>query len=505
MANKIIQLPDGRKVSFPAEMSNAEIKSKIREKFPNIDKPMQREGESAAMDDPLNVSAVGVKIPTDYGRQQAVRHVLQAPSFGWGEELESFFTGTPVEQIRSEMKQFDVETEGGGSAAEAAAGLMIPFGGKGKLIKTIAGAFGYGAGKSEGDVSERMKEGAISTAIGVPFSFLTSGFLNLASKPLRQKALVAERKQTTESLQTAAQQAYKDADLKGTFLSPNDAKSLNQQVISALDVDFDPVNYPRANRILGFVRNATTQQAKAGGQRMNVPTGMTFQKLEDLRRKMWNEYNSAKKAGDGNEMGYILGMINKVDDHIDQFPDSSELIKNARYLYKQSQKASALDAAIDLADLQVASTGSGGNTVNAYLQAVKKILNDPKQKRFFDQNEVAIMEEFIRTGGGNSQIKRALSKLSPSGNGLMVALAGIGSSINPKLAAMFGLGTAAKMSSEASAREGIQKIFSQFTKGTPSENIIQPPYRLPPTMLPIMATEPAKKEAERLGILGTMP
>jgi len=148
MADKIIELPDGRQVSFPEAMPNEEIKAIIKSKLPNIDKPMRQMGESAAADDALNVSTVGVKMPTDYGRTQAVRSFAQGlPAVGtFMDEIESFFTDVPTDQITSEMKQYNLETEGAGTTAEMVGAGMSPLGGAQKILKNIGSAFSYGAG-----------------------------------------------------------------------------------------------------------------------------------------------------------------------------------------------------------------------------------------------------------------------------------------------------------------------------------------------------------------------
>jgi len=475
----IVALPDGRKVKFPDGMPKDEIKALIKSKFPNIDKPMYEAGQPAAEDDALGVGASGVSMPTEYGRTQSVRSYAQGLPFvgSFMDEVESFFTGIPSEQIRSEMKQYNIESEGAGTTAEMVGAVMSPLGGAQKLAKVIGSGFSYGAGKAEGDLEERAVEGLKTAAVAVPFTYLTTGMLNLPGKALKAKSMAAERKQTVESATNAYKQAYKDADLAGVLMSPRDTLNLTKRVRQSLDsdVDWNPQAYNRASKALQMV------------EKRNLST-MTFEGLEDLNRKLWKEYNAAKVSGDGNEMGYILKIINEVDDTIAQLPLTHQKLKDARYMFKQSQKINALDAAIDRADLQAKASGSGGNTVNAYLQAVKRLLSDPKKSRFFSEEEKQIMREFIRKGGG-SGVKRALSKLAPSGNGLMFALAGVGSAMNPKLSAMFAGGALAKISSEADVERNLQKIFSTYAKGTPAENIIKPPLRVPETMAPIVGSE----------------
>ena len=124
----IVALPDGRKVKFPDGMPKDEIKALIKSKFPNIDKPMYEAGQPAAEDDALGVGASGVSMPTEYGRTQSVRSYAQGLPFvgSFMDEVESFFTGIPSEQIRSEMKQYNIESEGAGTTAEMVGAVMSP-------------------------------------------------------------------------------------------------------------------------------------------------------------------------------------------------------------------------------------------------------------------------------------------------------------------------------------------------------------------------------------------
>ena len=180
----IVTLPDGRKVRFPDGMSKEEIKSLIKSKLPNIDKPMYEAGQPAAEDDVLGVGASGVSMPTEYGRTQSSRSFAQGLPFvgSFMDEIESFFTGTPSEQIRSEMKQYNIESEGAGTLAELTGAVMSPLGQAQKLAKVVGGGFSYGAGKAEGDLEERAIEGLKTAAVAVPFTYLTTGMLNLPGK-----------------------------------------------------------------------------------------------------------------------------------------------------------------------------------------------------------------------------------------------------------------------------------------------------------------------------------
>lgn len=418
-------------------------------------RPLTEEGQPAAADDPLGVGASGVDMLTEYGAEQAHRFMQQGPSFGWGEEIESAVTGTPVEQIRAEMAQYQQERPSSAMMGELTGAIINPLTvvapAAAPLKTAAAGGFAYGAGKADGDIGERLKQGAITGAVAVPFTFGLQKLFSLPSRALAARALAADEKVTAEALQAAAKQAYKEADLAGSFMDANQTMNMARRAKLSLggEIDFNPKTHKLANAALDLFEN---RQGKE----------MTFAALDEMRQGLWGLYNQASSKGKNFDQKYIMKLINQVDDEFDNMPFGKGPLLNAREAYKQAQKASTLDAAIKKANFEAAASGSGGNVANRYLAAVKKMLGDKKQLKYFTPEEIAVMEQFVKTGAGG-RLKRSFAKLAPNGNGLMLALhAFSAAAVDPSTLAAAGAGMAAQASSERQVQRGVQEIMNLF-------------------------------------------
>ena len=122
---------------------------------------------------------------------------------------------------------------------------------------------------------------------------------------------------------------------------------------------------------------------------------------------------------------------------------ASEAITAARRANRIYKKTETFDKALYKADLNAASSGSGGNLNNTTRQQVKAILTNDAKRRQFSPAELAEMEKVVRQGPVENAL-RGIGKVAPGGNGLMTAL-NIGAvATNPLLAAVPITGTIAK-------------------------------------------------------------
>ena len=296
-----IRLKSGQIVEKPDDMSDSEFLTLVDKAFP----PTHQMGESAAEDDVLGVSTAGIEMPTDYGRSQAVRSFAQVPTFGAGDEIESFFTGKPASDIRSEMERYNVESGGAGTAAEMLGGAYLPIGKAYQYSKAALGGLAYGTGKAEGDIGERLQEGA-ATAVTTPLFMLGANtFANIVSKPIKAAIEAYDQKMTKQSFDTLQNKLYKDLEMAGTIFSPQDTNRLTKQVRNSLESDFDwnPKTHKVANRVLNLIENRNLKK-------------MSWSELDKLRQRMWNEYDTAKAKNLINETNYIREMIGELDEFV---------------------------------------------------------------------------------------------------------------------------------------------------------------------------------------------
>jgi hypothetical protein len=147
----------------------------------------------------------------------------------------------------------------------------------------------------------------------------------------------------------------------------------------------------------------------------------------------------------------------------------NEIMQAARAANAAYSKAQLLENAFKKARLQTAGTGSGGNILNKYRQAVTRIVTNPREAKWFSADELALMETFIE-GDVSENVMRKIGKLSPGGNGLMTALNVYAAAVDPTMLAVTATASAAKGAADKSAMQGSERILDAVSTG-----VIKPP------------------------------
>lgn len=190
---------------------------------------------------------------------------------------------------------------------------------------------------------------------------------------------------------------------------------------------------------------------------------LNLAQLDKFRGTLSNIY---KQSGFDPRVGFIR---DKIDDVIQNAPiaqggKAGDLLNTARADFRRYKKVEVFEELMDRAERGAAKTGSGGNVVNKYLQAVDTILNSPAKRRQFDKGEIEMMENFVR-GDLSRDALRLIGKLSPSGNGLMAALNVAAIAQNPAFVAGTVAGVAAKAGSERRAIDELDAIRKAIISG----------------------------------------
>lgn len=278
------------------------------------------------------------------------------------------------------------------------------------------------------------------------------------------KALFAKsaKAPTIENLKALKTEAYRAADRADVSFSPKDTESLLSRARAAMD---------DAN----FVPEADIQ-TKAAFQTLTAQSGksLTLGQMDKLRQSLWTRYNADKSQV------AILGMIDAIDDVIQGSTKGGPLMAAARLANSRFKKAEMIDDAFRKATDQTAATGSGGNILNKYRQAVTAIINDPKRARWFSTDEIDVMRNFVR-GSTTQNLLRLGGKLSPSGNGLMAALNLGAVAVNPAMLAVSAGSSAAKALADRGAMQGAARIQDMLATGVVPQ--AAQPQRLQPGQL----------------------
>lgn len=263
-----------------------------------------------------------------------------------------------------------------------------------KLAEDLTAMTMFAAPELAGASSVIGKAPSITAKVKVP---------EIGTKTWRNAYGVSEAKPTIESLRAAKNEAYKAVDDAGVVFEAPEMGALRDKVKGELDA---------GNYVSGVDKQTdavvSLLDRKAGEK-------MTLGQLDKLRQEFYRRYNEAP-----NEVG-ITDAIDAIDEMIAGKADASDLMTAARLSNARYKKAELLDMAFEKAKRQTASTGSGGNILNKMGQAVASILDNPKKARWFNKDELAAMDEFVK-GSNSRNAMRLFGKLSPNGNGLMMAL-----------------------------------------------------------------------------------
>jgi hypothetical protein len=433
---------------------------------------------------------VGDKAPV--GGTGAPRAALQGATFGFGDEIvggmagavsaaQNVMAGKPANlsgevsrftgQERERVSQFRQEsplTAMGAEVAGAVAPAIVsgPVAALSKLPSVAqaaitGGATGalYGFGSGEGGVSERA-ENAVKVAIpSALFGAAAQTAINVAGRQAPRLAEMFRRsseRPSIETLRNTKNAAYEAVEQSGIVFDQNQMNSLLSNAMRSIDdANYVPDVDRQTFAAIRMIEN------NAGKER-------TIGQLDKLRQGLWSRYN----ASNGSEPA-ILDIIDSVDDMIASHPSTNDLMTLAREANSRFKKAELLDDAMRRAQLQTASTGSGGNVLNKYKQAVTSILTNPKKSKWFNEIEIGQMEEFIQ-GSMSENALRRIGKLSPSGNGLMLAL-NIGAiAANPAMAGATVVGAGAKALSDRAGERAMQGLMNTVS-GVP----LRPNTRIP--------------------------
>ena len=279
--------------------------------------------------------------------------------------------------------------------AAAFGGLSLP-----NLARNavLAGAASEGAGQ----MAEGTPYEDIARVAGAVIGGSLPPIVNIGTKAFRNAFRMSAERPSLETLRTAKTVAYKAVDDAGEMFAPTEL----QGMVAKIRTGLDDMNYlPEADTVTtGVLKRLDDIGAR----------DISIGQLDKMRQSVWARYNTSKEPG-------LLEVIEGIDDLVAARSSTSELLDAARLANGRYKKAELLDLAFTKATDQTASTGSNGNILNKYKQAVTSIINNPRQAKWFAGDEIAVMREFVR-GTPTQNFLRRVGKLAPSGNGLMMAL-----------------------------------------------------------------------------------
>ena len=391
--------------------------------------------------------------PTDHGGRgmAAARSALQGQTFGYGDELvggvTAALTGNSPEfetaRERRRLAQGETDFPGQSMGAEIGGAVAMP----GAVVKSAPAAVAagtaagtaYASGKAEGGLEERSTAAIRELPSSLFFSAASVPAQRLLSRFARGKV----KRPSADVLRVEKNAAYKAVDQSGFRFSEDEMLDLAAGIEKRLADPSSP-----------YVRGDTVTERAFALIEKNLGGEKTISEVDALRSRLLKRWSRA----DGPEQDAIMDMVAAMDDLIETKAGASEVLGTAREAYKKYMRVDFLEAAFQKAADNTQVTGSAGNIYNNYGRVFKNILNDPKQRRMFTEEQ----QEWMRAAMGTTlpeDVARKIGKLSPDGNGLMLALTAIGGAIDPTLIAVGGAGAAAKMVADRKMIDRVDDIL----------------------------------------------
>ncbi|MGH6931739.1 MAG: hypothetical protein ACREEE_04830 [Dongiaceae bacterium] len=344
--------------------------------------------------------------------------------------------------------------------AESGLGRFAQDIGVGMMQGGALGAVGGLRGAVSGALSGGGAVGASETAEALgasPPVQLAAGFLGGAAGGMRTGASRVKAPSTGD-LKSQAQSAYDAAQSAGLVVTKDSMKQLADDIrAEAMAAGIDKTLHPRATAAMRRAKDFAKQP-------------QTLEQVDTLRQVL----KDAASSVDQGERRVAQMMVEKLDDHLDTLAPANiisgdavlatDAIKKARALWHRMRKAELVEEAVSRAKLRTASTGSGGNIDNAIRQNIRQILDNPKKRRGFSQEERNLMEAVVK-GGKVQNLLRLIGRLSPESSGPMTWAGLAGTAIHTPLVAAPIAGFIAKRIADNMTPKKAQRLLEAIQAG----------------------------------------
>lgn len=424
--------------SAHVSIRNPELKAWYRERVtqPLPDETPQQT-ETRLYGDPYSSAESG-------GRLQAgLRSFAQGQTFGYGDEivgnLRALTSGNSPEyevgMERARLAKGEEKYPTQSTLAEIGGAFAMPGAAAAKPSQAIAlgtaGGMAYASGKAEGGGAERSTAAVNALPQSLLFSAGATTAQRLMSGALKKLAGRVQEKPSTGSAKRLRDAAYDAVDNSGFRFT-------RQEFDDALTEVYRRLESPDS----AYVKGDPKVERALKVLEKNWDRDLTLSQVDNVRKRLMKTWAAAGP----DEADSIMDMVSVIDDLIEN-SGGGPTMQAAREAHKTYMRLDMLEKAFEKASNNTSVTGSGGNTYNNYARVFKNILSDERKARMFTPEMRQFMQKAIDTPASEAALRK-LGKLSPDGNGLMLALSVIGGSIEPSSLAAFGMGAGAKAISD---------------------------------------------------------
>lgn len=387
-----------------------------------------------------------------------------------------------LEEERGRLTQFEEESPVLSAGAEITGAILSPVTKLTSAIKVAklgamgntavqAGAIGvpYAFLSADGDVTDRAENAAYAAVEAPLFGVVGQKFINF-SKPVAQKVWGGVTKgtkrlpNTTEGLRKAKDNAYKLVDESEV---PFTSSALKKKLIETRRKVVEEGKYvgpedKEATKVFKLYQGLVDRARKQNGV-------VRLKDIDNLQRNMWDRYNDAKGA----EKKVVLDAINSLDDLLLNTENTSEVMKAAKLTAKRLKKAEYFDRVKK--EIDIDSAGKDIDQLSRYKQAVRKVLKDPKQSRFYEPEEIATLTKFLESEGTlTNKFLKKIGKYSPSGQLMAILHAGAAGATGGVSAIASGVALGAKQLATKGSEKLGPALVEQIKGNVPTAAVSSP-------------------------------
>lgn len=463
-----IKTPDGRDVRFPKGMSRAEMAAALNSLPPATDQtqpaqPMpqgpsvssvatqvgagSQTGIANALGFPVDALASGI---SGVGQATGLWGPIENPIGGSASIdrlMQPLRANVPDPQNAAERIGRRVGEEVGASAAMApiAMGSAAVRAAPGMFAGTeAASALGSGTGAA---LANEIAPGSMTAEI---VGALTGGLAGggIAARTLGTGGTPAAVRGGIEDQRMRASDAYAPVRADTRTLPQQSTDTLVDRLTGRMANErINPRLQPGSAAILDAVTDDAARP-------------MRIEDVENLRRMTQQSLPATASPADRRLSGI---MTNEITDYLDNLNDPvADSLREGRDAYRRASAAQTIEDASTRAVRRAASTGSGGNEINAMRQNLRSILDNPRKARSFKPEELELMDQIVR-GTADQNALRRMSRFAPSSGGLSAMLGIGGAMASPAVALPIMAATElAKGAGERSTRATVDALMQSI-------------------------------------------
>lgn len=242
------------------------------------------------------------------------------------------------------------------------------------------------------------------------------------------------------------------------------------------------------------------------GRLEELPSSPTIYDVEQGRQLVGRDVAGATEAGT-RRLG--VEMKSEIDDYLAQLDDTQmqggdadsavAALREGRETTQRIARASTVDEALQRGERRAATSGTGGNEVNAIRQNIRTILDNPKRRRQFNEDQLQAMDDIVR-GTPSVNAARLLGRMAPTSGALpmLANMASVGASASQgNLLGLIpaALGEGAKRYAERSTQGQVDGLTNMILANTSSAP--QPTRPIDQAIISALVARAASAQAER--------